>query len=444
MKLWDKGIPTNHKIEKFTVGSDREVDLLIAPWDIIGNLAHVIMLNHIGLITETEMRNILNALQTIYQDIDSGNFSIEENMEDVHSQVEFLVTQMIGEGGKKIHSARSRNDQVLLDIRLFVRHALYMVLENTNELFDQLIRQSETYKDVLMPGFTHMQAAMPSSFGLWFGAYAESLADDIQLLGAAYKLANQNPLGSAAGYGSSFPIDRELTTRLLGFEDLNYNSVYAQMGRGKTERNGTMALSSIAATLSKMASDVCLFTSQNFGFLTLPDQFTTGSSIMPHKKNPDVFELIRAKCNKIQAFLFEVITVTNNLSSGYFRDYQVIKEGFLRLFEEMNSCLEMAKLGLGEINVNKNIVDDSKYKFIFSVEHVNREVLNGIPFRDAYRKVASEIEKGTFRSDMKIDHSHIGSIGNLCNDKIRDKFERARKEIQYDKAEKAINDLLNY
>ncbi len=444
MKLWDKGIPTNHKIEMFTVGSDREIDLLLAPWDVIGNMAHVIMLKHIGLITETEMRDILNALQTIYQDVQSGNFSIDESMEDVHSQVEFLVTKMIGESGKKIHSARSRNDQVLLDIRLFVRHALYMVLGSTNQLFDQLIDQSETYKDVLIPGFTHMQAAMPSSFGLWFGAYAESLADDIQMLGAAYKLTNQNPLGSAAGYGSSFPIDRDLTTQLLGFEDLNYNSVYAQMGRGKTERNVTMALSSIAFTLSKMANDVCLFASQNFGFLSLPDEFTTGSSIMPHKKNPDVFELIRAKCNKIQAFLFEIITVTNNLSSGYFRDYQVVKEGFLNIFGELNSCLEMATLGLGEIKVNKNIVDDSKYRFIFSVEYVNREVLNGIPFRDAYRKVASEIENGTFRSDMKINHSHIGSIGNLCNDKIRDKFEKGRKEIRYDKAEKALKDLINY
>jgi len=444
MKLWDKGIPTNHKIEMFTVGSDREIDLLLAPWDVIGNMAHVIMLKHIGLITETETRDILNALQTIYQDVQSGNFSIDESMEDVHSQVEFLVTKMIGESGKKIHSARSRNDQVLLDIRLFARHAIYMVLESTNQLFDQLIHQSETYKDVLIPGFTHMQAAMPSSFGLWFGAYAESLADDIQMLGAAYKLTNQNPLGSAAGYGSSFPIDRDLTTQLLGFEDLNYNSVYAQMGRGKTERNVTMALSSIAFTLSKMANDVCLFASQNFGFLSLPDEFTTGSSIMPHKKNPDVFELIRAKCNKIQAFLFEIITVTNNLSSGYFRDYQVVKEGFLNIFGELNSCLEMATLGLGEIKVNKNIIDDSKYRFIFSVEYVNREVLNGIPFRDAYRKVASEIENGTFRSDMKINHSHIGSIGNLCNDKIRDKFEKARKEIRYDKAEKALKDLINY
>ncbi len=444
MKLWDKGIPTNHKVEIFTVGSDREIDLLLAPWDVIGNMAHVIMLKQIGLLTETEMRDILNALRTIYQDVQSGNFSIDENMEDVHSQVEFLVTKMIGEGGKKIHSARSRNDQVLLDIRLFVRHAIHVILNSISQLFDQLINQSETHKDVLIPGFTHMQAAMPSSFGLWFGAYAESLADDVQMLGAAYTLTNQNPLGSAAGYGSSFPVDRELTTKLLGFEDLNYNSVYAQMGRGKTERNVTMALSSVASTLSKMANDVCLFTSQNFGFLSLPDEFTTGSSIMPHKKNPDVFELIRAKCNKIQAFLFEIITVTNNLSSGYFRDYQVIKEGFLHLFGELNSCLEMATLGLSEIKINKNILDDSKYKFIFSVEYVNREVLNGVPFRDAYRKVASEIENGTFQPDMNIKHSHIGSISNLCNDKIRDKFEKAKKQLQYEKAEKALNDLINY
>lgn len=443
MKLWDKGISVNKKIEEFTVGNDRQTDLWLAPWDVIGTMAHVTMLEKIGLLTKPELTGILKGLKQIYNEIQDGKFVIEPYAEDVHSQIELKLTHMLGETGKKIHSARSRNDQVLVDIRLFTRDALVEVFERMDLLFEMLLNQSETYKEVLIPGYTHLQAAMPSSFGLWFGAYAESLADDLLLMESAYKIVNQNPLGSAAGYGSSFPIDREMTTRLLGFEEMNYNAVYAQMGRGKTERVVAMGLSSLASTLAKLAYDVCLFTSQNFGFLSLPDEFTTGSSIMPHKKNPDVFELVRARCNKVQGYYFEVFSVSNNLPSGYFRDYQVMKEGFFSQFKEINSCLEMTLLGLSKINVNTNVLDDPKYKFIFSVEEVNREVLKGSPFRDAYKKVAKDIENGTFESDTKINHTHTGSIGNLGNDKIRGKYKRNRNNISTDNAKKAILELLN-
>jgi argininosuccinate lyase len=443
MKLWDKGISVNDKIEQFTIGNDRQTDMHLAPWDVIGTMAHVKMLQQIGLITGSGSINIQRELKTIYHNILNDNFSIDEGVEDIHSQVEHQLTHKLGEEGKRIHSGRSRNDQVLLDIRLFVRHELISLLSKLDELFALLIRQSERYKSVLMPGYTHLQAAMPSSFGLWFAAYAENLADDVIFINSAYQIVNQNPLGSAAGYGSSFPIDRDTTTSLLGFDDLNYNVVYAQMGRGKTEKVVSMALSTLAGTLAKLAYDVCLFASQNFGFVSLPDELTTGSSIMPHKKNPDVFELIRGKCNKIQTFPFEVHSLANNLPSGYFRDYQVMKEGFLPLFAELHACIEMTTMGLNEIIVNEEVMKDSKYKFIFSVEEVNRKVINGLSFRDAYRQVSNEIQKGTFKADMNINHTHLGSIGNLCNDKIADKYEKNRKNINTSTAENAINKLLN-
>lgn len=442
MKLWDKGITVNEAIEKFTVGKDRELDLYLAQYDILGSMAHVTMLESVGLIEKDELPVLLEALKKLYKKAYVGNFVIEDGVEDVHSQVEFLLTQELGDLGKKIHSGRSRNDQVLLDLKLFTRDAIKEIVLETERLIDVLLAKSEETKDVLMPGYTHLQVAMPSSFGLWFGAYAESLTDDLELLRSAFKIANQNPLGSAAGYGSSFPLNRQMTTDLLGFANMNYNVVYAQMGRGKVEKIVSFALANIAGTLSKLAFDVCLFNSQNFNFVKLPPEFTTGSSIMPHKKNPDVFELIRGKCNKIQGVPSQITSVINNLPSGYFRDLQVVKEVFLPVFEELNDCISIAALALDKIEVNKNILDDSKYDYLFSVEEVNRLVLSGIPFREAYKIVGEKIEKGEFKPDKKVNHVHEGSIGNLSLQNISQKKSEVIEEFNFLKIQNALNHLL--
>ncbi|GHT67756.1 argininosuccinate lyase [Bacteroidia bacterium] len=418
MKLWEKNIKIDKEIEKFTIGKDREMDLYLAKADVLGSMAHITMLESIGLLTGDELQTLLSELRAIYRTILSGEFVIEEGVEDVHSQVELLLTREVGDTGKKIHSGRSRNDQVLLDLKLFTRDAIQNLVGKISELIDILLAQSEKYKSVFLPGYTHLQIAMPSSFGLWFGAYAESLTDDLQLLLAAYKICNRNPLGSAAGYGSSFPLNRQMTTDLLGFDTMNYNVVYAQMGRGKLERTVGFALAGIAATLSKLAFDACLYNSQNFGFIRLPDEFTTGSSIMPHKKNPDVFELTRAKCNLIQSIPQQITLVINNLPSGYFRDLQVTKEVFLPAFIELNNCIRMVGWMMQSVKVNEHILEDKKYDLLFSVEKVNELVLNGMPFRDAYKQVGLEIESGRFTTDKKALHTHEGSIGNLCNDKI--------------------------
>ena len=417
-KLWEKSVQVNKDIERFTVGRDRELDLYLAKYDVLGSMAHITMLQSIGLLSADELRMLLAELKDIYAQAERGEFVIEEGVEDVHSQVELMLTRRLGDVGKKIHSGRSRNDQVLLDLKLFTRAEIKDVATEVERLFAELIAQSERYKDVLMPGYTHLQIAMPSSFGLWFGAYAESLVDDMLFLQAAFKMCNRNPLGSAAGYGSSFPLDRTMTTRLLGFDSLDYNVVYAQMGRGKMERNVAFALATIAGTLSKLAFDACLFNSQNFGFVKLPDDCTTGSSIMPHKKNPDVFELTRAKCNKIQSLPQQIMMIANNLPSGYFRDLQIIKEVFLPAFQELKDCLRMTTYIISEIKVNENILDDGRYDLIFSVEEVNRLARAGMPFRDAYKKVGLDIEAGRFSHPKAVHHTHEGSIGNLCNDKI--------------------------
>ncbi len=442
MKLWEKGTPLNERIEQFTVGKDREMDLYLAKYDVVGSMAHAMMLESIGLLTKEELTSLLSSLREIYRVAASGQFVIEEGIEDVHSQVELLLTRKLGEIGKKIHSGRSRNDQVLLDLKLFTRDAIRHVVEKVSELIEILLRQSEEYKDVLLPGYTHLQIAMPSSFGLWFAAYAESLTDDLLVLQAAYKICNRNPLGSAAGYGSSFPLNREMTTRLLGFDTMNYNVVYAQMGRGKMERTVASALAGIAATLSKLAVDACMYSSQNFGFIALPAEFTTGSSIMPHKKNPDVFELTRAKCNKIQSIPQQIGWITNNLPSGYYRDLQIIKEVFLPVFDEISECLDMASLMMTKINVNKNILKDDKYTLIFSVEKVNELVLQGVPFRDAYKQVGLSIEEGKFDAVKKVSHTHEGSIGNLCNDRIEAMKQQVISGFGFDRVEDALNDLL--
>lgn len=417
-KLWEKNVQVDAEVDKFTVGKDREMDLYLAKYDVLGSMAHITMLESIGLLAKDELDQLLAALKDIYRLAESGNFVIEDGVEDVHSQVELMLTRRLGDIGKKIHSGRSRNDQVLLDLKLFTRARIQEIVSAVSQLFDTLITQSNRYKDVLLPGYTHLQVAMPSSFGLWFGAYAESLADDLQLMQAAYKICNRNPLGSAAGYGSSFPLNRQYTTDLLGFDSMDYNVVYAQMGRGKMERTVAFALAGIAATLSKLAFDACMFNSQNFGFIKLPDRFTTGSSIMPHKKNPDVFELTRAKCNKIQALPTEITLISNNLPSGYFRDLQIIKEVFLPGFDELADCLHMVDLMMGQIQVNEHILDDDKYALLFSVEEVNRLVLSGVPFRDAYKQVGLNIEAGQFVANKHVAHTHEGSIGNLCNDAI--------------------------
>ena len=441
-KLWEKSTEVNKEIERFTVGKDRELDLYLAKYDVLGSLAHTEMLAHINLLEPAELEQIHKELRAIYELADKGEFIIEEGVEDVHSQVELLLTRKLGDVGKKIHSGRSRNDQVLLDLKLFTRSEIHKVALGCEELFSSLIEQSNKYKEVLMPGYTHLQIAMPSSFGLWFGAYAESLVDDLLFLQAAFKMCNRNPLGSAAGYGSSFPLDRTMTTELLGFDSMNYNVVYAQMGRGKLERNVSFALATIAGTLSKLAYDACLFNSQNFDFIKLPDECTTGSSIMPHKKNPDVFELIRAKCNKLQALPQQITLISNNLPSGYFRDLQMIKEVFVPAFEEIMDCIEMTTYIIKKMKVNTTILEDDKYLHIFSVEEVNRLVLEGVPFRDAYRQVGLSIEEAEFTHNRQVNHTHEGSIGNLCNEEITALKNEVIKGFNFDKIEVAERQLL--
>ncbi|MEE0973015.1 MAG: argininosuccinate lyase [Paludibacteraceae bacterium] len=437
-KLWEKKTRVDKDIERYTIGRDAEMDMFLAPYDVLGSMAHATMLESIGLLSKQDLSELLSGLKRIYADIQQGKFEIEEGVEDIHSQVEMLL----GDVGKKLHSGRSRNDQVLVDLRLFTRAKLQEVVEEVKNLFDALIAQSERYKHVLLPGYTHLQIAMPSSFGLWFGAYAESLLDDMQLLLSAYKIANRNPLGSAAGYGNSFPLNRQMTTDLLGFDSMDYNVVYAQMGRGKTERIVASALASVAGTISKLAFDSCMYTSQNFGFLKLADQFTTGSSIMPHKKNPDVFELTRAKCNKLQGIPQQITMIINNLPSGYFRDLQIIKEVYLPMFDEMIDILVMTRSMIEQIKVNETILDDSKYDLIFSVEEVNKRTLAGTPFRDAYKQVGLEIEAGNFTPDKQIEHTHEGSIGNLCNAQIQALMQNVLDGFTFDKVALAQENLL--
>ena len=442
-KLWDKGFSTAQEIERFTVGRDREMDLYLAESDVMGSMAHITMLESIGLLTSDELKTLLHELRDIRKEILEGKFTIEEGVEDVHSQIELMLTRRLGDMGKKIHSGRSRNDQVLVDLKLFTRRQLQLVAEDVRTLFGELQAQSERYKQVLMPGYTHLQVAMPSSFGLWFGAYAESLVDDMMFLQAAFRMANRNPLGSAAGYGSSFPLNRTMTTQLLGFESMDYNVVYAQMGRGKMERNVAFALASVAGTLSKLAFDACLFNSQNFAFVKLPDECTTGSSIMPHKKNPDVFELTRAKCNKIQALPQQIMLIMNNLPSGYFRDLQIIKEVFLPCFQELRDCLSMVTYIIQRIKVNEHILDDPRYDLMFSVEEVNRLATEGMPFRDAYKKVGMDILAGHFKPCKEVHHTHEGSIGNLCNEEIRALMDEVWNGFHFEQIEEAERQLAN-
>jgi len=442
MKLWEKNFEVNKEIERFTVGRDREMDLYLAKYDVLGSMAHIIMLESIGLLGKDELPALLRELKAIYGQCERGEFVIEDDIEDVHSQVEMLLTRKLGDMGKKIHSGRSRNDQVLVDLKLFTRHELMETAEEVKVLFDELIQKSNQYKDVLMPGYTHLQVAMPSSFGLWFGAYAESLTDDMLFLQAAYKMTNRNPLGSAAGYGSSFPLNRTMTTQLLGFDSMDYNVVYAQMGRGKMERNVAFAMASIAGTLAKLAFDACLFNSQNFSFVKLPKECTTGSSIMPHKKNPDVFELIRAKSNKLQSLPQQVMMIMNNLPVGYFRDLQIIKEVFLPAFGELKDCLQMTAYIINKIEVNEHILDNPMYDPMFSVEEVNRLAAAGMPFRDAYKKVGLDIEAGQFTPDKDIHHTHEGSIGNLCNQQIEALMKQVMEGFHFERIKEAEKALL--
>ncbi len=441
-KLWEKSVHVTEEIDRFTVGHDRELDLYLAKYDVLGSMAHVTMLHSIGLIADEELPVLLRELRAIYQVAESGDFVIEDGIEDVHSQVELMLTRKLGDMGKKIHSGRSRNDQVLVDLKLFTRDKIREVAEAVRDLFAELQQQSERYKNVLMPGYTHLQVAMPSSFGLWFGAYAESLADDMLLLEAAYRMTNRNPLGSAAGYGSSFPLNRTMTTELLGFDSMDYNVVYAQMGRGKNERNVAFALAGIAGTVAKLAFDACMFNSQNFGFVRLPDECTTGSSIMPHKKNPDVFELIRARCNKLQALPTQVVMIMNNLPCGYFRDLQEIKEVFLPAFDQLLSCLRMATYIVARMRVNEHILDDARYDLMFSVEEVNRLASEGMPFRDAYKKVGLDIEAHQFTPNKEIHHTHEGSIGNLCNDRIAAFMQATYARFGFERVSEAEKKLL--
>jgi len=442
MKLWTKGFEVSREIEKFTVGKDREMDAMMAEFDVIGSLAHIRMLETIGLLSREELSLLSQELLHILDEIRERKFSIESDVEDVHSQVELLLTRRVGEVGKKIHSGRSRNDQVLLDLKLFIRSRIADTVEATRALFDSLISLSEKHKNVMMPGYTHYQVAMPSSFGLWFGSWAESLVDDLIQLQAAYRVANKNPLGSAAGYGSSFPLNRSLTTELLGFESLNYNVVYAQMGRGKTERVVAQALASIGSTLGKMAQDICLFTNQNYGFMKLPDELTTGSSIMPHKKNPDVFELVRAKANKLSALANEISLITGNLSSGYHRDLQLIKESFMPAFDDLLACINISRYALEQIEVNPAILKDERYQYLFSVEAVNQLVLEGASFRDAYRSVGEQIQQGTYQaSAAEVSYTHEGSIGNLCNEEIRSEMNRVLSSFDFEKVNSALASL---
>ncbi len=441
-KLWTKNVQMTSEIEKFTVGKDREMDMYLAKYDVLGSMAHITMLESIGLLTADELKILLHELGHIYESAENGQFVIEEGVEDVHSQVELMLTRKLGDVGKKIHSGRSRNDQVLVDLKLFIRDRLKEIASLVVSLFEELIAQSENYKNVLLPGYTHLQVAMPSSFGLWFGAYAESLVDDMQYLLAAWKMTNRNPLGSAAGYGSSFPLDRQKTTDLLGFDSMDYNVVYAQMGRGKTERNVAFSMATIAGTIAKLAFDACMFNSQNFGFVKLPDNCTTGSSIMPHKKNPDVFELTRAKCNKIQALPSTIMMIMNNLPSGYFRDLQIIKEVFLPAFDDLKDCLQMTAYIINRMKVNEHILNNPIYDNMFSVEEVNRLAREGMPFRDAYKKVGLDIEAGNFTPDKNIHHTHEGSIGNLCNDKISRLMDEVVAGFNFSRMETAVDSLL--
>lgn len=441
-KLWQKTTDVNQLVENFTVGRDREFDRQMAAFDVLGSLAHTQMLQTIKLLSAEDLQLVQTELKKIFQDVENGNFEIEAGVEDVHSQVELLLTRRIGDAGKKIHSGRSRNDQVLVDLKLFFRSELRQVVESVKQLFTLLLELSEKHKNVLLPGYTHLQVAMPSSFGLWFGAYAESLVDDLELVLAAYNITNKNPLGSAAGYGSSFPLNRTLTTQLLGFADLNYNVVYAQMGRGKTERIIAQALSAVAATLAKMAMDQCLYLSQNFGFVSYPDNLTTGSSIMPHKKNPDVWEIMRGKCNRLQALPTDVAMMTTNLPSGYHREMQLLKELIFPAFAELKSCLEMAHFMLQYVEVKTNILDDPRYAYLFSVEEVNRQVLDGVPFRDAYKQVGMAIEQGNFQPDKEINHTHEGSIGNLGTSHIAAAMDNLVQKFNFEKTAEAVSNLL--
>ena len=448
MKLWQKNKTALAAVEKFTVGNDRDLDMRLAPFDVLGSIAHVIMLESVGLLTKEEKDGLVKELKNIYHSFitplaDGGKGKLDEGVEDIHSQVELLLTQRLGDTGKKIHSARSRNDQVLVDLKLFLRDEIEKTVVLTKELFNLLLTQSEKYKNDLLPGYTHLQLAMPSSFGLWFGAYAESLVDDLVILQSAYEVVNKNPLGAAAGYGSSFPINRELTTRLLGFSDLNYNVVYAMMGRGKTERIVAAALANIAATLSKLSMDACLYLNQNFAFISFPDELTTGSSIMPHKKNPDVFELIRSHCNRIQALPNEIMMMTVNLPSGYHRDLQLIKEHIIPAFDNLHDCIRMACLMLSGMQVKEKLLADEKYQYLFSVEEVNKLVQKGVAFRDAYRQVGLSIEAGSFTYNTRLDHTHLGSIGNLGNAHIQRMMDEVVQKFQFDKAKIALQQLLS-
>ena len=443
MKLWQKDKSALAEVEKFTVGNDRDLDIYLAPFDVLGSLAHTKMLESVGLLSKEELSQIEIELKNIYKQTQVIGFKLNDGVEDIHSQVELMLTQKLGDVGKKIHSARSRNDQVLVDLKLFLRAEIEKTVTNTKALFDLLIAQSEKHKTDLLPGYTHLQLAMPSSFGLWFGAYAESLVDDLTTLEAAYRVVNKNPLGSAAGYGSSFPINRQLTTDLLGFDELNYNVVYAQMGRGKTERIVASALANIAATLSKLSMDACLYLNQNFAFISFPDELTTGSSIMPHKKNPDVFELIRSHCNRIQALPNEIMLMTTNLPSGYHRDLQLIKEHIIPAFQNLNDCLQMTCLMLSNIEIKKDLLQDEKYKFLFSVEEVNKLVLEGMPFRDAYKKIGAAVEAGNFTHSTSPAHTHEGSIGNLCNDKIESMMHDIIQKFNFAKVKIALQQLLS-
>lgn len=442
MKLWQKDKDSLKEVTRFTVGNDREMDLHLASFDVLGSLAHIQMLESVGLMKKEELIILTAELKNIYQQILQGNFKIEEGVEDVHSQVEILLTKKLGDVGKKIHSGRSRNDQVLVDLKLYQRSEIKGLVAKIQSLFNLLIVKSEEHKGKLLPGYTHLQLAMPSSFGLWFGAYAESLADDLIILEATYQIVNKNPLGSAAGYGSSFPLNRTLTTQLLGFDDLHYNVVYAQMGRGKTERIVAQAISNVATTLAKLAMDACLYLNQNFGFISFPDELTTGSSIMPHKKNPDVFELIRGKCNDLQSLPNQLALITTNLPSGYHRDWQLLKEKIIPAFQTINDCLSMTEMMLSSVVVKDNLLEDDSYKFLFSVEEVNKLVLTGIPFRDAYQKVGRDIESGNFTYSTNVNHTHEGSIGNLCNDQIQRNFKTILDKFQFTKAQDALARLV--
>ena len=442
MKLWQKDKDSRNEVTQFTTGKDRELDVYLAGYDVLGSLAHITMLNSIGLLTQEEFTVLSRELKAIYREIEKGNFRLDASVEDVHSQIEFWLTQKLGDVGKKIHSGRSRNDQVLVDIKLFLRAEIEHVVGHTKALFDLLIQKAEQNKHHLLPGYTHLQLAMPSSFGLWLSAYAESLVDDLITLRAAYQVVNKNPLGSAAGYGSSFPLNRKMTTELLGFADLNYNVVYAQMGRGKTERVTASALANLAATLGKLAMDCTLYLNPNFAFISFPDELTTGSSIMPHKKNPDVLEIIRARCNALQALPNEISLITTNLASGYHRDFQILKEKIFPAFADLTSCLSMMHLMIANMTVKEDLLKDDKYKYLFSVEEVNRLVLQGIPFRDAYRQVGRQIESGTFTASAQVTHTHEGSMGNLCLPEIKAMMDNLLTGFDFATIHRALKNLL--